>query len=79
MMVRDLRKILLRYKDEDQVVIDNNIIKVSGKFTSGDGYEELINSAGGTWMDGCGNAPDGRYCGECGSFDCDKCDWKERE
>ena len=79
MKIRDLRRLLLAYKDDFDVVIENGYIKVTGAYYDNYDYEEYINSAGGTWEGGCGNAPDGRFCGECGHFDCDKCDWKERK
>ena len=78
MKVRDLKMLLLHYGDDDELTINGNNIKVVGKFRTGESYEEFINSAGGVWEGGCGTAPDGEFCGECSSFDCDKCRWKER-
>ena len=79
MIVKDLKKILLRYKDTDNVTISKDYIKVAGKFNNGDDYEEFINSAGGIWEGGIGYAPNGKWCGECSTFDCDKCGWEERK
>ena len=79
MTVKHLKTLLSAYKDDFDVVIKNNNIKITGKYYGDDIYEEYINSAGGTWEGGCGNAPDGRFCGECSTFDCDKCGWKERK
>lgn len=78
MTVRDLKTLLLHYEDDDEVTINNNHIKIVGKFRTGETYEEFINSAGGTWEGGCGTDPDGKFCGQCDYFDCDKCDWKEK-
>ena len=78
MNVRELKRILLRYKVDDKVTIGEGWIKVEGKFNSGDAYEEYINSSGGTWSDGCGTAPNGKFCGECATFNCDKCGWEKR-
>ena len=77
MTVGQLRSLLIVHDDNAEVVI--NGMKIIGKYTTGETFEEFINSAGGTWECGCGTAPDGRFCGECSSFDCDKCDWKERK
>lgn len=80
MTVQQLRKLLREYADEFTVTIENNHIKVVGMYSSGDLFEEFINSAGGTWEGGIGIAPNGWWCGECSTFDCDKCGgWKERE
>ena len=79
MTVQHLRKLLRHYDDKDEVAINNNQIKILGVLWNGETYEEHINSAGGTWEGGCGTAPNGKYCGECATFDCDKCDLKERE
>ena len=79
MKVRDLKLLLLCYKDDYELTIENNHIKVVGTFRTGETYEEYINSAGGCLESGCGRAPDGSFCGECSHFDCDKCDWKERK
>jgi hypothetical protein len=78
MKVWDLKRLLEAYKDDFDIVIKDNYLKVTGQYYN-DHYEEYINSAGGTWEGGCGNAPNGKFCGECSTFDCDKCDWKERE
>lgn len=79
MRVIDLKKLLLCYKDDYELTIANNYIKIVGKFSDGEIYEEYINSAGGTWEGGCGIDPEGGFCGECSHFDCGQCDWKERE
>ena len=78
MTVKHLRKLLTNYENEFTVTIENNHIKVAGMYPNGDFYEEFINSAGGTWEGGCGTAPDGKFCGECSTFNCDECGWKER-
>jgi hypothetical protein len=78
MKVKDLKRLLGAYKDDFDVVIKDGYIKVIGQYYSGT-YEEYINTYGGTWQGGCGNAPDGSFCGECGHFDCSKCNWKERK
>jgi hypothetical protein len=79
MTVKQLMNILSYHEDSDEVTINNNHIKVVGKFRTGESYEEFINSAGGIWEGGCGTDPEGKFCGECSTFDCDKCDWRERE
>ena len=79
MTVKHLINLLSYHANSDEVIIKDNVIKVSGKFITGESYEEYINSTGGVWEGGCGNAPDGTYCGECSTFDCDKCGWKERK
>ena len=58
MTVRDLTKLLSYHEDDDEVTINNNYIKVVGKFRTD---------------------PEGKFCGECNHFDCDKCDWRERK
>lgn len=77
MTVGQLRSLLIVHDDNAEVVV--NGMKIIGKYTTRETYEEFINSAGGTWEGGCGTAPDGRFCGECSSFDCDRCNWKERK
>lgn len=79
MTVKQLRKLLSRYDDGDEVVIKNNNIHILGVFYTGETFEEFINSAGGVWEGGCGTAPNGKFCGECSTFDCEECGWKERE
>lgn len=61
MTVRDLKLLLLCYKDTDELTIENNHIKIVGKFRNGETYEEYINSAGGLWEGGCGRAADGNF------------------
>lgn len=77
MTVKQLKRLLEAYKEDFNIVIENNYIKVTSQYYRDD-YEEYINSAGGTWEGGCGNAPDGTFCGECVHFDCDRCGWEER-
>lgn len=78
MTVKHLKKLLSYYDNGDEVVIEDSTIKILGVHWSGETFEEHINSAGGTWEGGCGTAPDGKFCGECSTFDCDECGWKER-
>ncbi len=80
MTVKHLKELLRCYKDEYEVNIIDNVIKIEcglgiGGYTS----NEYINSAGGVWEGGCGMAPDGSLCGECSSFDCDKCGWDKEK
>lgn len=77
MTVEQLKTLLCRYKDDFQVEIKNNTIKITGKYYKSD-IEEYINTYGATWEGGTAYAPDGAWCGECGGFDCSKCSgWKE--
>lgn len=78
MTVEQLRKLLSCYDKNDTVIFVGNI-KIIGKYSDGIGYEEFINSAGGVWEGGCGTAPNGTFCGECSTFDCEQCDWRERK
>ncbi len=72
MTVERLKRLLRRYRDDFQVEIQNNAIKVTGKYDYS--YcEEYINTYGAVWSDGIGFAPDGAWCGECSGFDCSKC------
>ena len=79
MTVKQLRKLLRRYDKGDEVVINNNNIKILGVLWTGETFEEHINSAGGLWEGGCGISPGGRFCGECATFNCDECGWEKRE
>ena len=77
MTVAHLKKLLSCYKDDFQVEIKNNSLKITGKYHHSD-YEEYINTYGATWEGGTGYNPDGVWCGECGHFDCGQCSgWKE--
>ena len=79
MTVKQLRKLLSRYDDGDEVVVKNNNVHILGVFYTGETFEELINSAGGVWEGGCGTAPNGKRCGECATFNCDECGWEKRK
>lgn len=77
MTVEQLKTLLCLYKDDFQVEIKNNVIKITGKCGKFD-REEYINTYGATWEGGTAYNPDGVWCGECGHFDCGKCSgWKE--
>ena len=79
MTMKHLKELLSIYKNDAEVIIFDNIIEIKSKLSTGHIHREYINSAGGVWEGGTGVAPDGTYCGECSTFDCDKCGWKERE
>jgi hypothetical protein len=79
MTVKHLIKLLREYADEFTVTIENNHIKVVGMYPSGDLFKEFINSSGGVWEGGCGTAPNGKWCGECATFNCDECGWEKRD
>lgn len=73
MKVKHLKELLRCYKDEYEVNIVDNVIKIKGKIDAKHIIEEYINSAGGVWEGGCGINPDGGFCGECTTFNCDDC------
>jgi len=75
MTIKKLREILSYWEDDDIVVVDG--MKIVNKDMLGVTSETYVNSAGGTWEGGCGTAPDGTFCGECSTFNCEQCSWKE--
>jgi hypothetical protein len=80
MTIKRLKELLQCYKDEYEVCIIDNVIEIKGKVDADYIHREYINSAGGVWEGGCGMAPDGSLCGECSTFNCDKCGgWKRRK